>query len=279
MTVPQGPGGEHGSGGDDAAVERWCREVVERHTAPFTRPEFLKAVRALSARYVERRDELSHKSPLDSAGKRAAFAGFFAPLHFITARAILTALNASSVSIDRVIDLGCGTGVAGAAWALTHRTNPPVILGVDRNAWALNEAAWTWQTLQLSGRTRRASITAVLADLVPSQGRGRHSGSGLARTGIVLGWTVNELTRADRESVLPALIDAAARGAHVLVIEPIARRAAPWWDHWAAPIVAAGGRTDEWALPRLLPPSLADLDEAAGFQREQLTARTMAVRF
>jgi hypothetical protein len=52
----------------------WIDRVIERHTQSMTRPEFLKAVRALSARYVEQRAALRDRSPLDSAGKRAAFA-------------------------------------------------------------------------------------------------------------------------------------------------------------------------------------------------------------
>src|SRR6185503_19840169 len=60
----------------------WLRALEQRHLANLTRQEFTRAVRALSARYVERRGQLPDRSLLDSAGKRAAFALFYAPLHF-----------------------------------------------------------------------------------------------------------------------------------------------------------------------------------------------------
>ena len=52
-------------------VHDWLGALVARHTSTLSRAEFLKAVRALSARYVERRQELPRRSPVDSAGKRA----------------------------------------------------------------------------------------------------------------------------------------------------------------------------------------------------------------
>jgi hypothetical protein len=70
----------------------WIDTLQTRHRAALTSSEFLKAVRALSARYVERRSTLRDRSPLDSAGKRAAFAAFYAPLHFLTAREIVRAI-------------------------------------------------------------------------------------------------------------------------------------------------------------------------------------------
>ena len=112
------------------------RRVIARTSRP---PKFLKAVRALSARYVERRAGLADRSPLDSAGKRAAFAAYYAPLHFLTTREVVRASGAASAdSIDRILDLGCGTGAASAAWALEqspvrdhHRTRRKR-LGADR---------------------------------------------------------------------------------------------------------------------------------------------------
>jgi len=70
----------------------WLTALQDRHRSSLTSAEFLKALRALSARYVERRSQLRDRSPLDSAGKRAAFAAFYAPLHFVTTQAVLRAL-------------------------------------------------------------------------------------------------------------------------------------------------------------------------------------------
>jgi len=58
------------------------------------------------------------------------------------------------------------------------------------------------------------------------------------------------------------------------VIEPIATRLVPWWPAFAGRVANAGGRVDEWKFDAPLPPALAALDEAAGFQRESLSARS-----
>ena len=96
-----------------------------------TRSEFLKAIRALSARYVERRGALPDRSPLDSAGKRAAFAGFYAPLHFLTVRAVIGGAGRAAARnrVDRGRRLrhgrrrrGLGAGLRGAAGDHGHRS-------------------------------------------------------------------------------------------------------------------------------------------------------------
>ncbi|HWB30452.1 MAG TPA: class I SAM-dependent methyltransferase [Vicinamibacterales bacterium] len=254
-----------------ADVDAWIDALVDRHTRALTRPELLKAIRALSARYVERRGDLPRRSPIDSAGKRAAFAAFYAPLHFVTARAIVRALAPSLPRVDRLVDLGCGTGVTSAAWAMT-RDPAPAIEGVDRDAWSLAEAAWNWRTLGLRGRTRRADMLDVLRT---HEARSRAARRAEAAEAILLGWSVNELAPPARAALFASLRAAAIDGATVLVIEPLARAAAPWWDDWAGPIVAAGGRADEWKLRVDLPARLHELDEAAGFRREHLGARTL----
>ena len=96
-----------------------------------------------------------------------------------------------------------------------------------------------------------------------------------ATEAIVLGWSVNELTASARATLFAALRAASTNGAAVLVIEPLARAAAPWWDDWARVAIDAGGRADEWKLSVDLPPRLRDLDAGAGFRREHLGARTL----
>ncbi|MEZ5319579.1 MAG: hypothetical protein R2752_19420 [Vicinamibacterales bacterium] len=59
----------------------------------------------------------------------------------------------------------------------------------------------------------------------------------------------------------------------MLVVEPIARGAAPWWDAWARACVDAGGRADEWTFDDALPASLATISDAAGFGPRRLAAR------
>jgi hypothetical protein len=76
--------------------------------------------------------------------------------------------------------------------------------------------------------------------------------------------------------VLNTLMERAGSGTPILVVEPLARGAAPWWDEWAARATAAGGRADEWRFDRILPATLEELSDAAGFRRDALTARSVA---
>ena len=58
--------------------------IESRHLANLTRSEVARALRALSSCYVERRTKLASGAALEGAGKRAAFALFYGPLHFAT---------------------------------------------------------------------------------------------------------------------------------------------------------------------------------------------------
>ena len=106
------------------AVQRWLAAAEPRYLADLTSAELVtRSLKALSTCYVERRAGLNRGSALSGAGKRAAFALFYAPLHFLTVREVARALvgepGQRTISSRQVLDLGCGTGAAGAAWALT----------------------------------------------------------------------------------------------------------------------------------------------------------------
>src|SRR5687768_16484382 len=101
----------------DARFEAWMTALDERHLANLTLPEVGRALRALSSCYVERRSRLAEGAALEGAGKRAAFALFYAPIHFLIARHIVRQLGLGP-GTRQILDLGCGTGAAGAAWAL-----------------------------------------------------------------------------------------------------------------------------------------------------------------
>jgi hypothetical protein len=253
-------------------VAAWMKALRERHVEPLGRPAFLKAVRALSVRYVERRQTLSGRSAIDSAGKRAAFAAFFAPFHFLATSLIVQQVGLDDGPLDSIVDLGCGTGVAGAAWALAM-TERPSLTGIDVNPWAVEETNWTWRMLRLNGRARRGDVLKTCL-------RMRHVSrrSSLAGTGIVLGWTVNELSDESRRALLPALLDLARQDASVLVVEPIARRVTPWWDEWAATFGEARGvaRDENWEIG--MSEEWADLARDAGFRHESLSVRSLSVR-
>jgi hypothetical protein len=250
-----------------APIDDWLAALETRHRANLTSAEFLKAVRALSARYVERRAGLADRSPLDSAGKRAAFAAYYAPLHFLTTREVVRAVGAASAdSIERLIDLGCGTGAASAAWALELSPHAS-ITGIDESGWALTEAAWTWRTLGLRGATRRGDLVEAVDRACRARERDR--------TALLFAWSVNELDPPSRDRLLRILSTPPAVSCPLLVIEPLARSVTPWWDAWAEALGPSGARPDQWQFDVALPPALASIDEAAGFQRDYLGARTL----
>ena len=237
----------------------WVEALEKRHTSSLTFAEVRRALQALSSLYVARRGKLGTGDALGSAGKRAAFGLFYGPLHFLLVRQIVRALDAGRPGLGDILDLGCGTGVAGAAWALEAGARTRVS-GLDLNGWAVEEARWTYARLGLRGDVRRG-------DLERATLPGR-------RGGIVSAFVVNELPAALRDALLPRLLAAARDGARVLVVEPIARGITPWWPEWAGAFVAAGGRADEWRFPAGLPPRLALLDRAAGLDHRELTARS-----
>ena len=245
-----------------APFDDWLAALEVRHLANFRVPEVTRALRALSSAYVERRHKVAAGATLDSAGKRSAFALFYGPLHFLTLRAVLDAVSAR---VPRsLLDVGCGTGAAGAAWASRDagRATRGEIAGLDRHPWAVEEARWTYRFFGLEGSARVGDAGRMPASI------DRHDG-------ILAAYVLNELPDAVRERVEDQLLAAGRQGTAVLVIEPIARSITPWWDDLAARVVSAGGRNDEWRFPAALPEGLKRFDRAAGLRHTELTARTL----
>ncbi len=247
---------------------RWMAALERRHMADLRPPEIARALRALSSIYVERRAALGRGAALDSAGKRAAFALFYGPLHYLVVRHVVEHSAAARAGVRQVIDLGCGTGAAGAAWAVAlarqgpgTRQSVPTVLGIDRHPWAVEEARWTYRTLGLPGTARRGDVTRLPVPRGPA--------------GVVLAFTLNELPAETRAALLPRLVQLADRGAHILVVEPIARSIASWWQRWADAFRAAGGAAAEWRAPMELPDRVRALDRAAGLDHRVLTARSL----
>jgi SAM-dependent methyltransferase len=233
-----------------------------RHRSDLTFAEVRRALQALSSLYVERRERMAGGNALDGRGKRAAFALYFGPLHFLLVREIVRALGPALGTPRRILDLGCGTGTAGAAWAL--ETDPPATVeGVDLSGWAVAEACWTLRQLGLAGRAMRGD---ALAAKPPAR-----------RDGVLAAFTVNELAEPAREELLGRLKAAASAGAAVLVVEPISRRVSPWWPAWRDAFTGLGGREDDWRLRPPMPPALALLGKAAGLDTRELTARTLVL--
>src|SRR5262245_42795570 len=99
--------------------------------AELTFAEVSRALRALSSTYVERRHRIEEGGAFSGAGKRAAFALFYAPIHFLLIHEIARALAIDPDPRSAIVDLGCGTGVAGSAFAVAQNPRPARILGID----------------------------------------------------------------------------------------------------------------------------------------------------
>jgi len=235
----------------------WYNALEQRHSTDLTFQEIRRSVQALSRGYVEKRASGLDRA-LGSAGKRAAFALFYGPLHFLTIREIVRRLRPGPVR--QIIDLGCGTGVAGAAWALEH-TEPSEVEGIERHPWAVAEARWALRRLGLRARVREMDLERYRP--------------GNASAGIVAAFTLNELEETGRDRITEHLLEKAVNGSSVLIVEPIARRLTPWWNAWTDRIVDAGGRSDEWRIASPLPESLRLMDRAAHLDHRELTARSL----
>jgi hypothetical protein len=246
-----------------ARFDAWLEGAVARHSPPLSFAEVRQGVRALSSLWVERRARAGRA--LDGAGKRAAFATYYAPLHFLAAWHALRGLGESAApesaaELRRVVDLGCGTGAAGAAAAAALGVER--VLACDRSSWALHEAARTASAFGLRARTLRT----VLPRGLPRLGRGDLA---------VLGWCANELGPPARATLLAALAAARSAGAALLVLEPLAGAAAPWWDEWIAALAPLGARSGELRRAVELPEWIERLDRAAGLDHAVLRARVL----
>lgn len=246
----------------DDVFERWLEQAEQRYLADLTRPELGRALRALASCYVERRGKLAEGHALEGRGKRAAFALYYAPLHFLAVRQIGLAISGSSGSSGAsgavVLDVGCGTGAAGAAWALI---TGGTVQGTDVNPWAVAEAEWTYRALGVHGSARRGAVSSLRLPARPAT--------------ILAAFLVNELPPSDRAIALERLVEAATKGHQVVVVEPISRKLTPWWGEWERAFEPVGGRPDEWRFRVELPRLLRDLDKSAGMDHRELTARTL----
>lgn len=246
----------------DARFARWMEALEARHLSGLAFREVSGALRALSSCYVERRDRLASGSALEGRGKRAAFALFYAPVHFLITSHVVQALGLQLPAGTSIIDVGCGTGAAGAAWALQAGA-PVTVLGVDRSRWAVEEARWTLRTLDISGRIVQGDLASLRTP------RGSHA--------WLAAFVANELPPGERERLRRRLLAAARDGRAALVMEPLAKGAAPWWHSWVEAFAELGGEAREWRVRMPLPDLVQRLDRAAGLDHRDLTARTIHV--
>ena len=241
-------------------------ELEQRHLADLRFSDVTRALRALSSAYVERRETaLAGRKALDGAGKRAAFALYYGPIHFLLVQHLARELGVTP-GHGTVVDLGCGTGVAGAAVATSAPAGAALqVLGIDSHPWALNEARFTYRTFGLRFDVRRghAARTRLPSDT----------------SCIVAAFVVNELNDADRAALLREFIRLKADTTRadtikILVVEPISTRISPWWPEW---VDALGAQAHEWTVRVDVPPIVKRLAKAAGLRPEVLTARSLFV--
>ncbi len=251
------------SGSSAMTFPAFYAKLEARHLTELRFAEVRRALQALSSLYVERRERIAGGAALEGRGKRAAFALYYGPLHFLLVREIVRALGPALATPRELLDFGCGTGTAGAAWAL-ERQPAATVEGVDQSGWAVSETRWTLGQLGVPGTATRGDAALALAKD--------------PRAGLLAAFTVNELAEPARERLLARMCQAAAAGAPVLVVEPISRRVSPWWPEWRAAFSAAGGREDEWRFRPTLPPALALLGKAAGLDARELVGRSLALR-
>jgi len=244
------------------AFDAWIRALESRHLADLEFAEVSRALRALSSAYVERRSRLREGAALSGAGKRAAFALFYGPLHFLVVQHIARQLAESPAGsgFATIVDLGCGTGAAGAAWA-TASSQSVKVIGIDLHPWALAEAEHTYRHFGVSARTRRGDIAREPWPKGPAA--------------FVAAFTINEIAERSRQEMLTRLLERGRRGDRILVIEPIAGSAAPWWNAWRTEFERSGGRADEWRFAVELPAIVEKLDRAAGLNHRELKARSL----
>jgi hypothetical protein len=236
----------------------WMADLEARHLADLTFAEVARSLRALSSTYVERRGKIAEGAALAGAGKRAAFALFYGPLHYLLVQHIVSGLGAASGRVSAMVDLGCGTGAAGAAWATAFESMPQVT-AIDHHPWALGEAARTYRQFGVAARTRRGDISRL--EWPP------------AAPARLAAFTLNEMDDAAREALRPRLFTP-GKGP-LLIVEPLAGFVAPWWRRWSAAILEAGGRSDEWRFKAELPAIVAKLDRAAGLNHRELKGRSL----
>lgn len=248
----------------------WVEALWQRHTSRLTFQEIRRSLTALSRIYTQERARLGTGAALDGHGKRAAFALYYAPMHYVLVDHALqqAGLTVANPPPGPIVDVGCGTGVGAAAWAQhrAHGGQETQILGVDVNVWALGEARWNWQQLGLRGEARRTALAdRGVSALTPA-------------SSYVLAYVVNELPQELRAALLKSLLSAhTLRGAAVLIVEPISRTLSPWWPTWRKAFVDAGGQEQLLRCRPRLPERMRLLGRAAGLDHQELTARSLSL--
>ena len=196
---------------------------------------------------------LSEERPLP-AGKRAAFALFYGPLHYLLVRRLRKA------AAGRDAD-GAVARRPGWHWRFRRRMggngrSAPRVLGIDRHPWALVEADHLPRIRTERGRS--APTRRPCSDI---------PGAHLAA------FALNELPEASRDALLSRLSAVERRATACSSSSRLRALSHP--VETAGGCDRVGGRTRrQWRFVSL-PPIVAKLDRAAGLNHRELTARSL----
>ncbi|GAB4375760.1 MAG: hypothetical protein Kow0062_15200 [Acidobacteriota bacterium] len=244
-----------------AMFDAWAERMRARHAAALTFAELRKGVQALGVldEPADFGGETSRRL-LEGRGKRAALATFRAQLSFLTVHHAALMLDLGRwAPVRRVIDLGAGTGGAGAALSLAlggARVEP-----VDRSGWALERAVETARAFGLAARPRRGE----LPEAVGRPGRGDV---------LLAAWIFRELDPPVRAGLRAALVAALRRGARVAVLE-MPGVPQGWWRRLAAAFEPFGVREELIRVAIDRPPLIREIDRAARLDHQVLGARVL----
>jgi hypothetical protein len=241
----------------DPKFEQFVDAVSKRYLQELQFAEIRRAVQALSQWYVQKRADLTPDKVFTGRGKRAAFAAYYAPLHYLLVRMIVEQLQ--TPAFKSLVELGCGTGLAGCAW-IERSKAAAKITGYDIHPAAIAEAEWTYKTLGIYGRAQQRDMLQI---------------SFAGHDAILAAFCINELSDSAREKLLAALLKTQAQ---ILIVEPIAKSTAPWWSIWEAAFLNAGGRSDTWRFRPILPEFLAKMDKAAKLDHREIKGRSLYLK-
>jgi len=241
------------------AFNNWIDTMFDRWLGELTHKEIARALKALSIDYVQRRGRIRGKA-LAGRGKQAALALYYGVRHFVIVQETLIALEVPEDVPKQIIDLGCGAGVAGAAWSL-HCGGKPSVLGIELDPDIMREAEYTYKDLKLRGKLIRCHLSKYRWPKPP--------------VCIIASCFVNELNERDRERLWHSLEKQTRDGSRVLILEPLAVRITPWWRDWVERVRLIGGRAEEWHFDVELPESVHLLGKSAGLRPDRLGARVL----
>ena len=245
-----------------AAFDTWIHDLETRHLSDLRFAEVSRALRALSSTYIERRATIHHGA---CAGRRRETRRVCPVLR---SPSLLDRQRKSSAAWTPACRTQPCWSISAAARAPRERHGPQQdstsrqAIAIDRNPWAIAEAAHTYRHFGVRVRTQPGRYGfGHVAGCGGSAGRILRSMSCLATLAIACSTASS--------SAPPAAMPSSS-------IEPVARTVAPWWSAWQSAFCSRWRtrRTNGASAPQL-PDIVAKLDRAAGLDHRELTARSL----